>query len=497
MNVVDAARRRPIGAGLFLASFLNTIDATVVNTSLPVMQGQLLASPDQITWVLTSFIFASACMMPISGWLAGRLGTKTLLITCVGLFTATSVLCGLASSLPQMVAFRVLQGITGAPIAPLSQAVLLNINPPERYGRAMALFTTATVMGPILGPVIGGYLTDQLSWRWCFYINMPAGAAALFLIWTFLPSEQPRPRRFDFLGYGSLAVGLAGLQLVLDRGPSQDWLNSKEIWTEVIVAVIGFWVYVTHTLTTKHPLFDPRLFRDRNFVAANIMVMFFITQLLASTAILPLMTQGVLGYPVMLSALVSIPRAIMLLAVLQVIGRFDAVVDRRLLLGLGLAISGLSFWMMSHFDLTMDWRTIVVAGMVQGFGQGFISVPLATLALATLPAELRAEGSSIHNLLRTMAASGGIAAIQALTVFNGQRMHESLAQHVRLDDPILQAGLPGALNPSTVEGALRLNEEITRQAAMVAYVNDYLAMIAATLCAAPLLLLLRQPRPRA
>jgi DHA2 family multidrug resistance protein len=414
----------------------------------------------------------------------------------VSLFTVTSVFCGLAVSLPQMVAFRVLQGITGASIAPLSQAVLLNINPPERYGRAMALFTTATVMGPILGPVIGGYLTDQLSWRWCFYINMPAGAAALFLIWTFLPSEAPRPRRFDFLGYISLAAGLACLQLVLDRGPTKDWFNSQEIWIEAIVAAIGFWVYVAHTITAKHPLFDPRLFRDRNFVTANFMVMFFITQLMASTALLPLMTQGVMGYPVMTSALVCIPRAIVMMGVLQVIGRLDAVVDRRLLLGVGLLVAGSSFWMMSHFDLSMGWRTIVAASMVQGFGQGFISVPLATLALATLAPELRAEGSSIHNLLRTMAASAGIAAVQALTVFNGQRMHASLAAHVRLDDPMFRAALPPALYPDTVEGAMRLNEMITRQAQMVAYLDDYLAMVAVTLAAAPLLILLRQPKAR-
>jgi DHA2 family multidrug resistance protein len=487
--------RGPITAALLLATFMNTIDATVVNTALPVMQGALLASPDQITWVLTSFILASAVMMPISGWLAARVGLKPMLLTCVALFTLTSLMCGVAASLPQMVLFRVLQGISGAAVAPLTQAVLLNINPPERFGRVMALFTMATVMGPILGPVLGGFITDQLDWRWCFYINLPTGVVSLILLWAFLPNEASPSRPFDFLGYGSLATGLASLQLVLDRGTSQDWFSSREIWIEAIVAAAAFWVFLTHTLTARHPLFDRRLARDRNFVTANILIMFFVTQLLASTALLPLLTQGVLGYPVMLSALVSMPRAIMIMAVLQVIGRLDAMVDRRLLLGVGLAVTATSFWLMAQFDLDMGPRTIVIAGAIQGLGQGFISVPLATLALATLPPELRSEGSSIHNLLRTMSASVGIAVVQAFTFLNGQRMHAALAEHVRPEDPVFGAGLPAALAPGTVEGALRLNDEITRQAAMVAYVDDFLLMGFATLCAAPLLLLLRQPRP--
>jgi DHA2 family multidrug resistance protein len=494
MSALPAGARGPLTLGLMLSTFMLNIDSTVVNVALPRMQGPLSASSEQITWVLTSFTLSLAITIPVSGWLAGRFGVKAVLIGCTGLFTAVSVFCGIASSLPEMVLFRMLQGITSAPIAPLAQAALININPPERMGRAMALFSTAAVLGPTIGPVLGGWLTEQLSWRWCFYVNVPAGILSIVLVWIFLPRQARAPRRFDFLGFSALAVGLACLQLVLDRGPTQGWFESREIWTEALIGASGFWIYVTHTLTAKSPLFDPRIVRDRNFVSAGVISIFFATQLYSSIALLPLMTQSVLGYPVMTAALVSIPRAVILVAVLQVIGRLDAVVDRRLLLLLGLGSLVVSFWQMSHFDLDMGPRTVILGSLLLGVGQGLMSVPLTTLGLATLPAELRAEGSAITNLIRTVGASLGIAAMQALTVFNGARMHAALAAHVRLDDPMVRAGLPTALSPETVQGAVRLNEEITRQADMTAFVDDFLLMAIITLCATPLLLLLRKKR---
>jgi DHA2 family multidrug resistance protein len=490
-------RRGWITAGLMLASFMIALDMTVVNVSLPHMQGNLSASPEQITWVLTSFIVGTAVVTPLSGWLAERLGFKTMLLTCVLLFTGASVLCGAAANLPQMVLFRVLQGLTGAPMLPLSQAVMLNINPPERHGRAMALFSMATIMAPMGGPVLGAWLTDIASWRWCFYINVPAGAASLAFLWIGMPRRAPKPRRFDFLGFAALGVGVAAFQFMLDRGPSQDWFGSREIWAEAVLAAAGMWIYLTHTLTSAHPLFDARLARDRNFVVGSLMFVVFNVVMFCALAMLPLMTQSVMGYPVLLSGLVAAPRGVAVLVLLQIAGRLDALVDRRIILGVGFFVLGVSFWQFAHFDLDMSPRSIVVAVVIQGVAQGLMTVPLTTLAFATLPAELRAEGSAFIGLLRNLSGSAGIAIMEAMTIANQARMHESLAAHVRLDDPVVRSGLAAAFSPQTVQGALRLNDEITRQAGMVAYLNDYRVMSVASFCAIPLVLLLSKRRSQA
>jgi DHA2 family multidrug resistance protein len=494
MTAMDPGLRVLVTAGLLLAVFISSLDSTVVNVALPHMQGSLSASAEQITWVLTAFIVSSAMMIPISGWLADVFGAKTMLLFCVGMFTFTSLLCGAATNLPEMVLFRVLQGVSGAPMAPIAQVVLLNINPPERFARAMSLFTMSAVCGPVLGPVVGGMITEHLSWRWCFYINLAVGVASLLLIWLFLPREATRERRFDFLGFGSLAAAIAGLQLVLDRGPSQDWFNSREIWIEAILAGAGFWIYLAHTVTARRPLFNPDLASNRNFVTASVVTAFFATLLFSSSAILPLMAQNVLGYPVLLAGLVGVPRGIVVVAILQVMGRLDSLVDRRLLLFFGLCALAVSFWQMAQFDVTMAVEGFLIAGIVQGVGHGFTSVPLTTIALSTLRPDLRGDGSAIINLIRSLGGSFGIAGLQALTVFNGQRMHASLAEHVQMADPVVRANLPAALSPDTVQGALRLNEEITRQATMVAYLDEFRVMAALTLCAVPLLLLLRPPR---
>jgi DHA2 family multidrug resistance protein len=492
--VTAAENRGPITLGIMMAAVMSALDTTVANVALPHMQGNLSASPEQITWVLTSYIVATAVMTPMTGWLAARLGLKRMLLITVAAFTAISVLCGLATTLPEMVVFRTLQGVAAAPLMPLGQAVLLNINPPERYGRAMAIFTMAAVVAPVIGPVVGGYLTEDLSWRWCFYINVPAGAGSILLLTIFLPHEAPTRRPFDFLGFGSLAVAVAALQLLLDRGPTKDWFGSREICVEAVVAVIAFWIYVTHTVTAEHPLFDPALARDRNFTTTTIFGFFFSILSFSSLTLLPLLMQGVLGYPVIWSGILSMPRGLAMMAVLQVMGRVDSLVDRRLLVALGLGLMIAAFWRMAQFDLTMGGRTIVWATVIQGLGQGIIFVPLSTLAFATMDPALRADASAINNLLRNLGGSIGISLMQAMMAFNSQTMHASLAARVTPGDPVLRAGLPAALSPETVHGAMALNEEITRQATMVAFIDDFRLMVAIGFCALPLVLLLRQPR---
>jgi DHA2 family multidrug resistance protein len=481
--------------GILMAVFMNALDMTVVNVSLPHMQGSLSASPEQITWVVTSYIVATAVMTPVSGWVAARLGHKRTILICIAGFTAASVLCGLAASLPNIVVFRILQGITGAPISPMAQATLLNITPPARHARTLALFTMAVVVAPILGPVVGGFLTENYSWRWCFYINVPAGLGAMLLISTFLPGGEMKPRRFDFLGFGSLAIAIAALQLMLDRGPTQDWFYSREVCVEAIVAVAAFWIYLAHTLTTEHPLFPPALARDRNFSVSVTMSFFMLMLMMCSLTLLPLMMQGPLGYSVFYAGLLSMPRGLVIMAVLQVMGRLDSLIDRRLLVAIGLAFMVASFWRMSLFDLSMTGGSIVSATILQGVGQGVVLVPIMTLAFSTVRPEMRADASAVSNLLRNLGGSVGIAVIQAFTATNSQTMHASLAADIRPDDPVVRAALPALFSPHAVEGAVALNGEISRQALMVAYLDDFRLLAMVGLFCAPMILLLRQPRP--
>jgi DHA2 family multidrug resistance protein len=496
VKTAAVAHRRPITLGLMLATIMSILDTTVVNVSMPHMQGSLSASSEQITWVVTSYIVATAVMTPISGWLATRVGLKPLMLIAIAGFTLASMLCGIAADMQQMVVFRALQGMAGAPIAPICQAVLLNINPPERYGRATALFMMGNVAAPVVGPIVGAWLTETLSWRWCFYINLPAGICSILLLSTFMPREGHEARRFDFLGFGSLALGIATFQLMLDRGPSQDWFGSREICTYAALAAGSSWVFFAHMLTAKRPLFDPRLARNRNFVSTTILSFFLNMPMYAGITLLPLMMQGLLGYPAMISGLVSVPRGLLMMATLVVIGRLDAIVDRRVLVAAGLLFCVLGFWRMTGFSLSMGSHSIVWAGVLQGIGQGIIFVPLATLAFATVDPALRPDATAIANLVRNLAGSLGIALMQALTAFNTQAMHVALAAHITPGSLALHA-LPSALPLASAKGAVALNAEITRQAMMVAYVDDFWLMIALGLVCIPLLLLLRKPRPGA
>jgi DHA2 family multidrug resistance protein len=480
--------------GLMLATVMSILDTTIVNVALPHMQGSLSASPEQITWVITSYIVATAAMTPATGWLAARFGAKHVILLAVVAFTVASMLCGLAENLPQMVLFRVLQGMAAAPIAPLSQATVFNITPPERYGRAAAMFMMGTVVAPVIGPIVGAYLTDALSWRWCFYINLPAGVGSNLLLWIFLPGAGGARRRFDVLGFASLAVAVASLQLALDQGPSRDWFGSREIQLEAVIAAMGFWVFVSHTLSAEHPLFDRSLARDGNLVAGTVFNFFFNMVLMTGVTLLPLMMQGVMGYPVILSGLVSVPRGAAMLATLVLVGRLDAVVDRRVLITLGLVFCICGFWGMSRFDLSMTSGMIVWATMLQGVGQAFVFVPLAALSFATVSPALRPDATAISSLLRNLGGSIGVAIMQALTAFNSQSMHAALAEHVAPGDPMLRSLLPRALWPETADGALALNAEINRQATMVAYVDDFRLMVVLALVCAPLIFLLRPPR---
>jgi DHA2 family multidrug resistance protein len=492
----DATNRLPITISIMLATVMNSLDTTIANVALPHMQGSVSASPEQITWVLTSYIVSAAIMTPLSGWLADRIGRKRMFLISIGGFTAASMLCGIATSLPEIVLFRVLQGVFGAALIPLSQAVLLDINPPEKHGQAMAIWGAGAILGPILGPALGGYFTENFSWRWCFYINLPIGILAFLGVLFFISGDRLRAaKKFDFLGFGMLTLFIAAFQMVLDRGPSQDWFQSKEIWTETILAAVGLWVFVVHTITTDHPFFDKALIRDRNFVTASIFGFFVGILLFSTMALLPPMMQTLLGYPVLTSGLVSMPRGVGSFAAMFFVGRLIGKVDTRLILFVGLAISGVSLWQMMNFDLSMTVWPFVTSGIIQGLGVGLLFVPLSTLAFATVPPHLRPEGSSVYTLVRNLGSSVGISIMNALVVANTQTMHASLAGNVVASDAVFRATVPKILDPATTAGITSLNGEITRQASMVAYVDDFRLMFIITIACMPMLLLMRKPRP--
>ena len=491
----DAKNRWAITISIMLATVMNSLDTTIANVALPHMQGSVSASPEQITWVLTSYIVSAAIMTPLSGWLADRIGRKRMFLISIAGFTVASMLCGIATSLPEIVLFRVLQGVFGAALIPLSPAVLLDINPPEKHGQAMAIWGAGAILGPILGPALGGYFTENFSWRWCFFINLPIGILAFLGVLFFISGDRlAKAKKFDFLGFGMLTLFIAAFQMVLDRGPSQDWFHSREIWTETIMAAVGLWVFVIHTLTTDHPFFDKALIRDRNFVTASVFGFFVGILLFSTMALLPPMMQTLMGYPVLTSGLVSMPRGVGSFVAMFFVGRLIGRVDTRLILMTGLTISCVSLWQMMHFDLSMTVMPFITSGIIQGFGVGLLFVPLSTLAFATIPPHLRPEGSSVYTLVRNLGSSVGISIMNALVVANSQTMHASLASKVVTSDAVVRATLPRMLDPATAAGVTSLNGEITRQASMVAYVDDFRLMFVITIACMPMLLLMRRPR---
>ncbi|HEY3696053.1 DHA2 family efflux MFS transporter permease subunit [Phenylobacterium sp.] len=489
--------RLPITVSVMAASTMNALDTTIANVALPHMQGSVSASQEQVGWVLTSYIVAAALTTPLTGWLAARLGRKRLLLVSISGFVIASMLCGVSNSLPEIVAFRFFQGMFGAPLTPLSQAVMLDVYPPEKHGRAMAVWGMGTVLGPVAGPILGGFLTDSLSWRWVFFINLPIGILAFAGCWLFISGKSTDDRKpFDFLGFAALVAFIGSAQLLLDRGPSVDWFSSRETWIYLIIAAIGLWVFVLHSLTVRHPFFDRRLMADRNFMVVTLFGFGIGMLLYTAVALLPPITQGLMGYSAFDSGFLTVPRGVGALIAMFLTGALVGRMDTRLILALGLTLTAVAAWRMSHFDLVMGTQQIVVAGLLQGLGIGVMFVPMNAVAYATIPFSLRAEASSVNTIVRNMGSSVGISVMQASAVANGQVMHESLAGRINPADPVVAAGLAAPYDTVSVAGLSALNAEISRQATMVAYLDDFRLMLIMVICASPLLLLMRPPKIR-
>ncbi|WP_077037280.1 DHA2 family efflux MFS transporter permease subunit [Pelomonas sp. KK5] len=491
--------RRMITLSVMLATIIQTLDSTIANVALPHMQGSLSASADQITWVLTSYIVAAAIATPLTGWLCDRFTQKRVFLAAVAGFTFASLLCGVSMSLTEIVVARLLQGLCGAALVPLSQAVMLEINPPATRGSAMAMWGMGVMVGPILGPSLGGWLTDSYDWRWVFFINLPIGALAFWGIWRYIrPTTAARLMRFDVFGFATLSLAIGALQMLLDRGQDNDWLNSTETWVELLLFLVAAGYFIVHTWFTPPQLafVDFRLLRNGNFVSGLLFIFIVGAVLYAVRALTPPMLQTLMNYPVMSAGLLMAPSGAGTMVAMLLVGRLVGKVDSRLLLTAGFSITAVSLWIMSGYTLVLSQSDILVPGVIQGFGLGLVFVPLSTLTFSTLEPAMFAQGTALYSLVRNIGSSIGISLVQTLWVRNTQVAHASLAEAVTATNRALQAQSTGGYDLSSTPGLLALNGELTRQAAMIAYLDDFKLMLALTVLVLPLLWLIKPSRKK-
>lgn len=494
---VSDARRRLITISAMLATLMQTLDMTIANVALPHMQGTLSATQDQINWVLTSYIVVSAVLMPLTGFLSARFGRKQVFIAAVVFFTITSVLCGIAQSLSEIVLYRALQGAAGAAIVPLSQTIMLDINRAENHGRAMAMWGAGVMLGPILGPTLGGWLTEYYNWRWVFFINLPIGVLVVAGLSASIPRTTfNRAVRFDALGYVFLAVAISCAQLVLDRGETVDWYASGEIWLETLVAMLAFYLFVVQLLTAKNPFFPPRLFQNRNFMVSLLLAFIAGVVLLSTMALLPPMLQHLGGYSVLDTGLLLAPRGAgvmlaMLLAGRVLIGRADP----RHIIFSGFVLIEISLWGMTEFTRQPQVSELIWTGVVQGLGIGFVFAPLATLTSATLDPSLRTDSSSLFNLLRSLGSSFGVSIGAAELTRNISINTAQLGEHLNeaSASALAEAAARSGSSIDMQTGMALLQADVMQEAALIAYLNDFRLVFLVTLLALPLVFLFKRP----
>ena len=489
------ANRALVTVSVMLATIMQALDTTIANVALPHMQGALGATQEQISWVLTSYIVAAAIFMPLTGFLSARFGRKRIFMWSVVGFTVASMMCGAAQSLSQIVLFRLLQGVFGACLVPLSQAVLLDSYPREQHGSAMALWGVGVMVGPILGPTLGGWLTEYYNWRWVFYINMPFGLLAWLGLARYV-RETPidRARQFDLLGFAFLSLAIGALQMMLDRGQSLDWFVSREIITEATLAGLFLYLFIAHMFTYERPFIEPGLFSDRNFTVGLLFIFVVGVILLATLALLPPFMQDLLGYPVVDIGYLLAPRGVGTMFAMITVGRLSGKVDMRYVIVLGLLLTSLSLWEMTGFNLDTGSWDIVRTGIVQGLGLGFLFVPLSTISFSTLAQHYRNEGTALFSLIRNIGSSIGISVVVTLLARNTQANHAAFSEYINpFNLALRQAVEAGVFNPGSTQGLTALNGEVTRQALMLAYLQDFRLMMWIALAAIPLVVLLKPP----
>ncbi len=461
------------------ATVLQTLDSTIANVALPYMQGTFSSTLDQVTWVLTSYIVATAVFTGPVGWLASRYGRKNFFIYCLAGFTTASMLCGFATSLTEMVIYRIIQGATGAAIVPLSQAIMMDLYPPQKRGSAMAMWGMGVMVGPIIGPTLGGYLIDAYDWRYVFFINLPFGIAAIGGLALFL-KDKPANKglQFDWTGFAALAIGLGALQLMLDRGSDKDWFESGEIIFAAVLAATGFCLFLVHMLLSPKCFIPPALFRDRNFTVGFITMFLVGAVLIASVALLAPYLQVLAGYSVWETGLLLAPRSFGVMAAMMVAGRITDTFDPRGMIMFGVLLLGLSFWEMAHWTKDVDHFSLIWVTIVQGAGLGFIFVPMQVIAFATLSPALRTDGSALLSLIRNVGSAIGVSLVATMLARNAQIVHAQIAEGITPFNRMLQShGAFFIWNPVTSRGRANLNHEITQQALSISYSNDFLMLL--------------------
>src|SRR5476651_1284490 len=472
---VPGLRRNMVTICAMTATIMQALDTTIANVALPYMQGSLSASQDQINWVLTSYIVAAAIMTAPVGWVANRFGRKRIFIICSGGFTIASVLCGMAQDINQMVLFRLLQGVFGAALVPLSQAVMLDSYALHERAKAMSIWGMGVMMGPIMGPSLGAWLTETYSWHWVFFVNLPFGVFTVLGLLVFMDETRTdRDLRFDWFGFAALAVGIGSMQVALDRGEQLGWLESNEIIAEIIVSIAGFYYFFAHSLTTAKPFIQFAIFRDRNFISGCVFMAVMGLVLFSTMALSSPYLQNVSGYPIISAGLLLASRGCGTFVAMMLVGRFMTYIEARTLIICGLSITCLSlFYMTGWTDLT-DVKEIVLVSIAQGFGFGLVLVPLSKVALLTLPNHLRTDGTSMLTLMRNVASSIGISVVIAQLTEGSRRVYAVLSQHVNPFNHAMQMpNVRGMIDMSTDTGRAMADAMVKAQAQIIAFSHDY------------------------
>jgi len=485
------------------ATLMQVLDTTIVNVALPHMQGSLSASPDQISWTLTSYLVASGIFIPLTGYFSDILGRKNYLLWCITGFTLASILCGAAQTLTQLIIFRLLQGIFGAGLVPLSQSILTDIFPQKEHGKAMAIWGTGVMVGPILGPTLGGYLTEVLNWRWTFYVNVPVGIFAVLLTWKVVPNTIKKIRNMDWVGLVFLSFGIGALQYLLDRGNDAGWLSSGKIKFALSIAVFGIIGFILHSLRKSlkntnemhKSVFDIHIFKDINFTVSSIILAVLGLGLYGAIVIQPMMLESQFNYPVLTTGLVMAPRGIASMLAMILVGKLVNKYDHRLLIAIGIILSCIGIGVCTFYSPTTDIWWFIWPILLQGFGTGMIFVPLAVIAFSTLPKSMNVDGAGMFSLLRTIGSSIGIAITLTFYTRHGQMAWNQLGGFFNIYNPAFKAYLSqlhvSLMNKNVI---VALAGELYKQAQIVTYVNVFAFIMWAFLAMLPLVLMLKSKR---
>jgi MFS transporter, DHA2 family, multidrug resistance protein len=479
---------------VMIPSAVYVLDLTVVTVALPHMQGTFSATYDQISWVVTSYIVGGTIVTGCSGWASTRFGRKEVFFVSCTAFTVASIFCGMATTLETEVAWRALQGFFGAPILPLSQAVMLDLYPKQRHGTANSIWGMGILLGPVLGPTVGGYMTEEYSWPWAFYVNVPFMLPPLLGILLFVPrTARNIGHGLDWFGFIALCVGMGALQLMLNRGERQDWFASPEIIFEAVLAAIALYIFVVHILTGRKPFVPPAIFANWNYSLGLFFVIIFAFVLQSPIVLLSLFFQDLGGYPVMTVGLLLTPRGIGAFTSMFLGGLLIARMDPRLVMSCGFMAFGLSAYLIAGWTTEVSAWQVAWTGILQGFGSGLVWVPMGTLAVATLTPRLRDESLAFFHMMFNVGASLGIITMINLALRTSVSMHASLTEYVtRFNQVFKGAVLPNLWSFSSPSGLATLNLEITRQSGIVGYNNCFYAIAAISVAAIPLCFLLRR-----